>query len=145
MEKNYRSAFSYALAYVKNDTILKKYAEYFNKAGIETTSKANLQNCILFAGALFDENVGYDEEKAGLYAKYRAEIQRDIMFTLDHVKVIKKALNDLTKEISRKDKDSVENVKHYEKTRKVADSIIEGIFEDELKNTDQTFIDELNR
>jgi|GEM_PF-6422505 hypothetical protein len=143
-EKNYRSAFSCALAYVKNDEILKKYTDMFEKQNIQITSRANLQNCILFAGALFDENIGYEEKKAEKYSNFRAEVQADIVFTADHVKVIKKVMKDLANEIARKDAKSLpENIKKYQETYNVSKAIVDDIFNEELEARQKNFLNNL--
>ena len=128
-EKKYRSAFSCALAYVKDENILQGYTNYFNEQNIQFTSRVNLQNCILFAGSLFDENIGHEEEIAAKYAQFRQNVQADIIFNEDHVKVIKKVLKDIANEIARKDsKAHPENIQKYQETYNFSKQIIEDIF-----------------
>ena len=146
MENNYRSAFEFALAYIKDENILNKYTEYFKKAGIEITSKKNLQNCIMFAGALFDENVGYSENVTQKYAEMRENIQGDIMFSEEHVKVMKKVLKDLANVVARKDyKTAPENIKHYQETYNKSKNVIDGIYNEELEARQRDFIQEFGK
>ena len=129
---NYRSAFSCALAYVHAKEIMASYENYFQGQKIEYTSKANLQNCILFAGALFDELVGYDEAKTKKYRDYRIDIQGDIAFIDNHVKVIKKVLKDIANAIARKDyKLAPQNISHYQETYNKSKKVIDEIHEEE--------------
>ena len=89
----------------------------------------------------FNENVGYDQKITQKYAEMRRDIQGDILFTESHVKVIKKVLKDLAKEIARKDvKTKPENVKHYQETYNTSKKIIDSIYGEEVQALQNNFI-----
>ena len=143
--KRYRSALTYALNYAKDDKKLAEYQKLFEESGIKTESRVNLQNCMLFAGALLDENMGFDEKKTQQYSKCREDVQYDIVFNEDNSKMITKVMLDLTNLIHRIDKQKgYDNKKHYENVYLTSKQIVKDLheeFEEALGERRKEFLD----
>ena len=103
------------------------------------------QNCMLFAGALLDENMGFDEKKTQQYSKCREDVQYDIVFNEDNSKMITKVMLDLTNLIHRIDKQKgYDNKKHYENVYLTSKQIVKDLheeFEEALGERRKEFLD----
>ena len=138
---NLKSAIKYSVAYAdeKNTEALNNYKKILDKKQIAYRTDENLKNCLLFAGALIDEVMGFDEETTKQCTYSRQYYQDRIAFAYDDWQVVRQNLQDLCNALIREDKElSEENVQHYKDVYKVAKQILTDIYnEKKEKNLDE--------
>ena len=93
------SAFSRALFIVKDEPSLQKYVDRFEKEKLEIYSRANLQNVILFSGAILDACIIRNKEKSQKYVKYAIDVEQDIYFSINNYNIAKAVLLDLVNDV----------------------------------------------
>ena len=133
----YKSASKYSEAYadLKNVDLLNKYAERLDKIEFKNDNgeveKLNykdikhLKLCLLFAGALIDEKMGFGSTFTKRYKETREYYQKSIDFDLDDWRVIRKNLEDLCNALIKEDK---ANSKHYQNVYKQCKEEISNLY-----------------
>ena len=93
-----------ALDWAKDDDVIKQYQEIIKPW--DDMIRANVQNCILYAGALLDENVAKDHDK-DVYTKihqFRKDVEIDLDFNEAQYRLILRVMLDLCNFVYKRDK-----------------------------------------
>ena len=105
LDPNPLSAFSIALAFSKDKDTMQKYTERFKNENIEIYSQTFLQNTILFSGAILEATLVYqDKERFKEYNKYRNDIEQDLYFSENIMRISVAVLKDLANLVVYKEK-----------------------------------------
>lgn len=134
---NYRKSFEISLGYAveleDNIKMLKKYEQNLKDSGYKYGSEENFKNCLLFAGALMDENMGFDDEYATEVAMERQYYQDAIRFSENDWKLIRKMMEDLCNTMIALDKKAGDrsNIQHYKDTYFLCKDIITELYKEE--------------
>lgn len=135
---DYKSALSYSKAYCneKNKGLLAKYVKHFDDRGLKYGDLENFKNCLMFAGALFDEmNDGLPEWKLEQRYHTRLEHQGKIRFNSDNMEVIEKNLEYLCGTLKKID---AKNAQQYDNVCLAAKQVLNDIYE-EQRDESKTF------
>ena len=131
MDPSPMSAFSRALFIAKDEPTLTKYMERFEKEKIETYSRANLQNVVLFSGAILDACIVRVPEKFKKYYDYAIDVEQDIYFSINNYKISKAILLDLANELlARERKKGYEMMDFLKEAYEYCKSYVYGLYEE---------------
>lgn len=125
------SAFSRALFIAKDGPTLQKYEDKFKTAKIEIYSRANLQNIILFSGAILDACIARDKEKSQKYIKYAYDVEQDIYFSINNFNISKAIMLDLVNEVLVRERNKGFEMKEFlEDVYKYCKSYVYGLYQE---------------
>ena len=139
----YKSAWKYAVAYTngKNNDKLEKYGKILKDAGYDYKDNVNLQNMIMFAGALVDEKMGFDEKTTKEMVTNRKYWQETVEVSQQNYEVVRQILQDMCNALIKEDRVyHRENIDHYKDVYKDCKQFLSETLDKEAEKTLNDFI-----